>query len=146
MAGTVTHRVEAGETVYSLSRRYQLAPADLMAFNQLTPPAGLVVGQVLQLKATKPAGSRPVVAAPVEKPLPAAPGNPALYAPQRVTAPVPSSVTVSAGTVAQHTVAKTETLYSIAKRYGVTVADLQAWNGKPDGSVRVGEVLVVKGK
>ena len=143
-AGAVTHRVEAGETVYSLSRRYQLAPADLMAFNQLTPPAGLVVGQVLQLKAMKPATSPPAAAVPAEKPASAAPGNPALYAPQRVTAPVPGSITASVGTVAQHTVAKTETLYSIAKRYGVTVAELQAWNNKLDGSVRIGEVLRVQ--
>ena len=143
-AGAVTHRVEAGETVYSISRRYQLAPADLMALNQLTPPAGLAVGQVLQLTAVKPATSPPAAAVPAEKPASAAPGNPALYAPQRVAAPAADPAAAPAGAAAQHTVAKTETLYSIAKRYGVTVAELQAWNGKLDGSVRIGEVLRVQ--
>ena len=41
-------------------------------------------------------------------------------------------------------VAKGETLYSIARRYEVKAADLQAWNGKLDGSVKIGEVLRVQ--
>ncbi|MBX0290914.1 LysM peptidoglycan-binding domain-containing protein [Hymenobacter sp. HSC-4F20] len=44
----------------------------------------------------------------------------------------------------RHTVQKGETLFSISKQYHVTPAQLQEWNSKPDGSVKIGEVLVVE--
>ncbi len=111
-----THRVEPHESVYSISRRYQTSPATLMALNHLAPPAGLVVGQVLLLKAP--------LAAPGAAP-PAGQNNPVRYAPK----------------VGMHTVAGGETLYSIARRYGVSVTDLQTWNSKADTSVQLGEIL-----
>jgi LysM repeat protein len=44
----------------------------------------------------------------------------------------------------QHTVQKGETLFSIAKHYGVSTVQLQEWNGKSDAGVRIGEVLVLE--
>lgn len=44
----------------------------------------------------------------------------------------------------RHTVQKGETLFSIAKHYQVTMAQLQAWNSKAaEVGVRIGEILVV---
>jgi len=40
-----------------------------------------------------------------------------------------------------HTVAAGETLYSIARRYGVSVADLRQRNGLRSDTIRVGQVL-----
>ena len=74
------------------------------------------------------------LAAAPTPPRPAAGRDPALYVPKSA-APV--------AVAAQHTVAVGETLYSISRRYQVSVADLQAWNGKPDTSVKIGEVLRV---
>ena len=125
--GAKTHRVAAKETVYSISRLYQIPPATLMAINNLTPPANLLVGQVLQLEAKGWAQPAPAAAAPV-------------YIP---AAPAPAAAD-TAGTTIRHTVAKGETLYSIARLYKVTVADLQAWNGKLDQTAKLGEVLQVK--
>ncbi|GAB3873350.1 hypothetical protein GCM10028824_24870 [Hymenobacter segetis] len=157
-----THRVEARETVYSVGRLYNIPPATLIAINQLAPPYGLVTGQVLTLKATEqqpvPAAKavpKPApVTAPVSAPAPHATGqiNPALlYVPKapKKAAPVASAATATPSapevqTTTQHTVVKGETLYSIAKRYQVTIADLQAWNNKPDASVKLGEVLRVQ--
>jgi len=129
-----THRVKPGETVYSISRHYQIPPATLIALNHLAPPAGLTVGQLLVLKSSEPlpVAAGPAVVAPA--PRPAIGSSPALYVP-KAAAPLMAS--------AQHTVAVGETLYSISKRYLVSVADLQAWNGKPDTSVKIGEVLRV---
>jgi membrane-bound lytic murein transglycosylase D len=78
--------------------------------------------------------------------------NPALlYVPKKAvpTAARPATPSVTptapaAGTVTQHTVVKGETLFSIARLYQVKAADLQAWNNKPDGSVKIGEVLRVQ--
>ncbi|WP_201981490.1 LysM peptidoglycan-binding domain-containing protein [Hymenobacter rubidus] len=164
---TGTHVVEAHETVYSVSRLYSMPPATLIAANHLQPPYGLNVGQVLTLtatdtqpapaagavaKPTAPAAQATQAPAPVPSPSGRATGhiNPALlYVPKKgasatgspgtASAPAPASVT----TDAQHTVAKGETLYSIARLYKVSVADLQAWNNKPDGAVKIGEVLRV---
>jgi membrane-bound lytic murein transglycosylase D len=43
-----------------------------------------------------------------------------------------------------HEVAASDTLYSIARKYGVTIKDLMDWNQKKDFSVSVGEKLKVK--
>ena len=146
-AGETTHRVEPRENIYSIGRFYNISPAKLMNLNNLTLSSRLVVGQVLVLNVPESP-----LAAPVAKlaPMPAsAPnaqlagrGNPALYVPRKAApAMAPAAPAATPGTATQHTVAKGETLYSIARRYKVTVADLQAWNAKPDPSVKVGEVL-----
>ncbi|GAA3970162.1 hypothetical protein GCM10022407_15060 [Hymenobacter antarcticus] len=112
------HRVEPGETVYSVSRRFQVPPATLIAINQLPPSAKLVAGQMMLLKPVGPAGAT----------LPAS----------RPTASADPNATT-------HTVAVGETLYSISRLHKVTVADLQAWNGRAatDTSVKIGEELRV---
>ncbi|UOQ72215.1 LysM peptidoglycan-binding domain-containing protein [Hymenobacter cellulosilyticus] len=43
----------------------------------------------------------------------------------------------------RHTVQKGETLFSISRHYGVTPAQVQEWNNKPTGAVKIGEVLVL---
>jgi hypothetical protein len=42
-----------------------------------------------------------------------------------------------------HVVQKSDTLYSIARRYGVTVQQLMAWNDKKDVSLMPGEQLKI---
>lgn len=63
-------------------------------------------------------------------------------APKPAEAPS-ATAAVTSPAKAQHTVQKGETLYSIAKQYGVTPAQLQTWNDKADGGVKTGEVLLV---
>ncbi|MBU6120780.1 LysM peptidoglycan-binding domain-containing protein [Hymenobacter siberiensis] len=152
--GDARHRVEARETVYSVGRLYNIAPATLIAINQLAPPYGLVTGQVLTLKDAEQQPAPVAKAAPVKAPAPmpaaraAGQINPALlYVPKKanltaVATAAPSAPAAEAAV--QHIVVKGETLYSIARRYQVTIADLQAWNNKPDASVKLGEVLRVQ--
>ncbi|WP_161787190.1 LysM peptidoglycan-binding domain-containing protein [Hymenobacter sp. IS2118] len=139
-----THRVEAGETVYSIARRYQIPPKTLMALNDLAMPATLAVGQVLLLNSSEPLPATPAAAQPRVAPQNGRTNPAAIYSPKTVVTPVAPAILTDAAT--QHTVVKGETLYSISRRYGVTPADLQAWNNKPDGSVKTGEVLTLKGK
>jgi membrane-bound lytic murein transglycosylase D len=42
-----------------------------------------------------------------------------------------------------HEVKTTDTLYSVARKYGVTIKDLMDWNGKKDFSLTVGEKLKI---
>lgn len=46
----------------------------------------------------------------------------------------------------EHEVRTTDTLYSIARKYGVTIKQLMEWNGKTDFSLAVGEKLKIQAK
>ena len=45
---------------------------------------------------------------------------------------------------ATHTVAPNETLFGLAQKYGVSVANLKAWNGLQGSTLKVGTVLTVQ--
>jgi D-alanyl-D-alanine endopeptidase (penicillin-binding protein 7) len=54
-----------------------------------------------------------------------------------------ASSTVGSGSRVTHLVRSGETLYAIARRYGVTVASLKEWNGLPENGIRAGQRLTV---
>lgn len=49
-ADTPVHIVKRGETIYSIAREYRVEPRDLMAWNNLSDPSKLSVGQSLRLR------------------------------------------------------------------------------------------------
>jgi membrane-bound lytic murein transglycosylase D len=102
-----TYTVAPGETLYALARRAGVRPAELAAWNGLTPSAALRVGQTVRLSAPT----------------------------QSATSAVPDS--------RAYTVTTGDTFFSISRRYGCSVAELQARNGKEAPTLRVGEVLKV---
>jgi membrane-bound lytic murein transglycosylase D len=55
-------------------------------------------------------------------------------------------VIVAAVKAIEHEVKTTDTLYSIARKYGVTIKELMEWNNKKDFSLAIGEKLTIKGK
>ena len=119
-----SHRVEPGETVFAVSRRFHVPPATLIAINQMEAPYKLVAGQMLLLKPAEEVGAllrpRP---APRLAPMPAR--DPADLRPPT------------------HTVEPGETLYSISVLYHTKVAELLVLNGRAatDTGVKIGEVL-----
>ena len=119
-----SHRVEPGETVFAVSRRFHVSPATLIAINQMEPPYKLVAGQMLLLK---PSGEVAAALRPRPAPRPAA-------TPTRDPADL---------TPPTHTVEPGETLYSISVLYHTKVAELQVLNGRAtaDTGVKIGEVL-----
>ena len=46
----------------------------------------------------------------------------------------------------EHEVKNTDTLYGIARKYGVTIKDLMEWNNKKDFNLAVGEKLKIQGR
>jgi membrane-bound lytic murein transglycosylase D len=102
------HVVVAGETLYSIAKRYELGVMQLVEWNNLSLSEGIKPGQVLKLKRSTTS-----------------------------TVPEPASIEVI------HTVKSSDTLYSIAREYGVTIKELMDWNQKKDFSVTVGEKLRV---
>jgi membrane-bound lytic murein transglycosylase D len=62
---------------------------------------------------------------------------------QPVANDVPTAVSTAP---AEHEVKPTDTLYSIARKYNVTIQELMEWNNKKNFSLTVGEKLKVKSK
>lgn len=111
----IVHKVEAGETLYSISRTYQVSTDDIKRWNNMTDNT-LSVGQELVIR--KGAG-----------------------APQQHTQVVSQQSPVSRSGV--HTVEQGQTLFSIARQYQVSVDDIRRWNGLTGNDLRIGQVLYV---
>jgi membrane-bound lytic murein transglycosylase D len=122
------HVVAKGETLYGISRMYQVTPQDLKNWNKLGE-VPLAIGQSLKL--TAPAGA--TTTGPVNN-------NPVRTTP--VAAPAVASSNAS-GAVS-HTVSAGESMYQISRKYGVTIKDIMDWNNKADFNVKPGERLVIK--
>ncbi len=113
----VKHRVRRGETVGVIARHYGVSVRDLREWNHLHGNM-IRIGQVLVVKGgelTRQSGS----SAPVRQ----------------------GGVSKS---VVKHRVRRGETLGIIARRYGVSVRDLRAWNHLHGNVIRIGQVLRVQ--
>ncbi len=64
----------------------------------------------------------------------------------RVSSQEPLAQAVSPQKEFIHEVQSSDTLYSIARKYGVTIKDIMEWNEKKDFSLSVGEKLKVRGR
>lgn len=114
------HVIEAGETLYGISKKYGLEVMDLIARNNLNLQDGIKPGQVLKLREDSADNERET----------------------RVT----EEKAEVHGTEVIHEVRPTDTLYGIARRYGVTISDLMDLNNKTDFNLTVGEKLKVRQK
>lgn len=92
--------VQAGDTLYSIARRFNVAPGDLARYNNLLNPNLIFVGQEIHI---------PVATQPIE--------------------PVSRSGAPSGGTYRVHIVQPGENLFRIALNYGVGVSAIAAANG-----------------
>jgi peptidoglycan DL-endopeptidase LytF len=119
------HTVVAGETFYGIARRYRVTAAQLRALNPDVDMDALEVGDELRL----PAGARD--SRPAAQPRPQAPASTGAQTQQ------PRRGTRS------HVVAAGETLFGIARRYGVTVDAIRRANQMETDQVRVGQRIVI---
>lgn len=120
-AEPIKHKVQKGETLYAISRKYQVSVAQIQAWNNLSGP-NIREGQVLLVSA--PEGI--AISKPAPKPIPAPKVNKNL-----VDKPV------------MHTVSSGETMFAIARKYQLSVTELKALNGMETVDIRVGQKLRV---
>ncbi|MBB5019659.1 membrane-bound lytic murein transglycosylase D [Chitinivorax tropicus] len=110
-----THLVKRGETLFSIAKHYGMSPGELKSLNQLNTNH-VAAGKVLVLEERRQAGK--VIRASAA----------------RESSPKTRST--------QYTVRRGDTIFSIARRFNVTVADLQRWN-KAGKHLTPGDVLVI---
>ena len=116
----------AGETFYGIARRYGVTAAQLRALNPDVDMDALEVGDQLRL----PAGARDTRAPAQPRPqTPAATTGGQTQQPRRGTR--------------SHVVQAGETLFGIARRYGVTVEAIRRANQMETDQVRTGQRIVI---
>lgn len=111
-----SHTVKQGETLYAIARQYGVSVMDLVNWNELDLQIGIKPGQVLSLIGEQD--------------------------------PAASVTTTSPATEAllEHIVKSTDTLYSVARKYNVTIKELMDWNKKKDFTLAIGEKLIVRAR
>ncbi len=87
-----------------------------------------------------PADTSEPVPASATEPVPAPSPEPA-PAESPITAPAPEPTPV---VPAEHTIVKGDSLNALAKRYGVSAADLRTWNSLESDVVKIGQVIKVQ--
>jgi membrane-bound lytic murein transglycosylase D len=111
------HTVQQGETLYAIAKMYQVGVTDLMAWNNLAATSSLKLGQKIVLKTLKE---------------------------EETVHPTQTVARISANNEQQfHEVKESDTLYGIARQYGVTIKDLMDWNEKKELTIKKGEKLKV---
>jgi len=128
-----THTVAKGDTLYNLSKRYEVTVAQLQAENGMSN-TNLSLGQSLRIPSSAPSAVNTGIAQPIFVSAPVRDGA----VTRRIVQPVATVKTP----VNSYAVLKKDTLYSIAKRACVSVNDLAAQNGISDpSSLQLGQKL-----
>ncbi|MBX2951243.1 MAG: LysM peptidoglycan-binding domain-containing protein [Leadbetterella sp.] len=166
-AGTryITHRVLENETLFSLAKKYGTTVEKLRELNRLKPNEGIQYNQRLQVpysdepeddwvedekKQTQAVlmppkkETVPKTETPKEKPM----EIPVVTTPaEKTTTPVVRETPAGGVSAAKrHRVSPGETLFSIANRYGTTVAELRRMNNmSPSETLKSGTTLIVSG-
>ena len=107
----ITYKVEKGDTLYSISRKYQITVAELRTANNLSENDVIKAGQKLII----PDADIGTAAA--------------------LSQSKPSESTAPAAKTVEYVVAKGDTLDGIARKIGMTVADLMAINNLDSSAV-----------
>jgi LysM repeat protein len=116
-----THKVEPKETMFSISKAYNVTIDELKQWNNLTDNS-LSVGQELIIKKDKPSQNT-------------AANTTIKSSTSTEVAKIPAN--------GMHTVEAKETLYSIARHYNIAVQQIRDWNKLESDELKVGQTISV---
>jgi LysM repeat protein len=116
------HIVQAGETLYDICQVEGLRFESLLQYNHLQEKDIPAPGETLYLQDKAPA--RPRLAT-------------------EVTQVTPRTTDQAMAVYTKHTVQTKETLYSIARKYGITVEQLKEWNKMAGYDLKIGQELII---
>lgn len=123
-----THTLQQGETLSALAQKYSTTVGDIMRMNGMHADTKLVYGSAIKIPSTAVATNTNDTHT-----------KPAATTPTVEVKNTPPAVNNSA----THVVEKGETLYSISKKYNISITQLQIINKLPGLNVSVGQQLVV---
>jgi membrane-bound lytic murein transglycosylase D len=130
------HTVVQGDSLYAISRRYGIKVDELMSINGLDSIA-LKLGQILRL---------PIAATAAPSVVHAITGTDAVaqQVVQPVTPPAVAVAPVSKAAFKTYTVQYGDTMYAIARQYGVALSDLLSWNNiSPSTTLKPGMTMKI---
>jgi LysM repeat protein len=138
----ILHKLDPKDNYYSIARRYNVRPKDVMDYNN---NAKMQIGTIIKVpteRAFNQTNSAPVKTA-------SAPTNNQVVhnAPAKTTtteAATPSTPANNQPEFTQYKVSAGETLYAISKRFQVKVDDIISWNDLKSNSLNAGQILRIK--
>ena len=113
----ITHLVKAKETKYSISKLYAISIEDLEKINPFLTVDGLQVGQILQLNSSKLKSKVALV-----------------------------NNSNQSQTAVYHIIMQHETKYSVSKKYGIAIEDLEVQNPEIKNNFPIGLQLIINCK
>ncbi len=133
---TVLHTVDSKETLFAISKKYGVTIESIIA-NNPTAETGITVGQILTISG-------------VEKKISATENIPISNVQNEIVKTTDSAKEEASkykisfeDTMIHHVILDHETLYSISKRYMVSVEELQSFNGLKSSKINPGDVLKI---
>lgn len=168
----IIHQIDEKETLYSISRRYNVPITAILEVNP-TADGGLATGQLLKVpyvfKGNKaqaqPGGDRIHKVAPKEtlfsisnlydvsvddikawnnlKDNSLSTGQSLIIKKKSTLSTEANKLPETKSLTGVHTVAPKESMYSIARLYGITVQQLKEWNGIDGSELKIGQMLFI---
>ena len=133
---TVLHTVDSKETLFAISKKYGVTIESIIA-NNPTAETGITVGQILTISG-------------VEKKISTTENIPISNVQNEIVKTTDSAKEEASkykisfeDTMIHHVILDHETLYSISKRYMVSVEELQRFNGLKSSKIKPGSVLKI---
>ncbi len=160
VSAATLHVVQPGETLSGIAARYGVSIRELVAANQIADPnliltgSRLVIPELVRVSArlhrVQPGETLTAIAQRYGVPVTALAAANRLADPNRILVgqtlviPEQSNMTPADAVIERYTVQPGDTLWALARRFGVSVHELAAANGLLDPHrIRVGQVLVV---
>jgi membrane-bound lytic murein transglycosylase D len=135
-ASTRSYTVRKGDTLFTIAHRHDMNINDLKTLNRLKKNT---ITPGMRLTVSAPVARQEERAAPIQStaltPQTSRPEKPVTRTNSATAKETPSAKTT------RHTVQKGDTLFSIAKRYNVTLADLKRWNKLASNLLKIGMIL-----
>lgn len=131
----ILHQVAAKDTYYSLGRRYNVSPKEIIAYNE---NKFLSIGVLVKVPTNVPfSGPAQVPAAKTVTTKPIAPAK------QNAIVNKPAETTQDTGNseFTEHAVQPKENLMMLARQYGTTVADIKRINELKTINLKIGQIL-----
>lgn len=127
----ILHKVNSGQTMFAVVRQYGVTIHTLRDANPGISD-NIQAGQTLRVPYTAKSAAKPVEHPVVKETKPAV-----------AITPTPAATTATPVANGKHRVEAGQTLYRVAVKYGVLMADLRKWNNLTEDNLREGQELIV---